>query len=904
MDPTGAVVRGAAAHLTLADTPTSDEERDTDSAGQFSFTPKAGKYVLRVEAPGFAAFTSPPLVLKPNSRVRLPVRLVVASLRQEIDILADEAGGGTDASDVASETVFEGNQLRLLSDDAATLRQQLSALAGGFGTPTFLVDGFSGGRLPPKSSIRSIRINNNPFSAYFSEYGAGRVEISTKPGTDKLHGTLTVSGTDQPWDARDPYTPVPLPFYDFQQEGNLNGPINRKTSFFASELTESLANSVAVNAADPVAISTPISTALAAPQRTETFSMRVDRQLTAKNFGYVRDEWSQTHIDDSGINPLILPAAAFSLNTLTNALQLSDSQMISAHAVNEMRFQYLRTRVSRDPNSILPSVLVQGSFQDGGSPLQRMRDNQDAYEFQELFEMDRGHHSVRAGLRFRALRDANQSSEGFNGQYIFPDAASFLAGQPTQFSQTVGQQGAVLSTDDLGVYGEDEWKITPTFTFNFGLRFESQSAIPDHSDPAPRVGFAWAVRPGKRKTPILTLRGGYGIFYDRFPAAQLLQAVRQNGVREVAFLQKNPAFNPLGAPPGLDLASAQRTFYQVDPRLHSPYGQAGSLTVSRSLARYGTVSANFLYSHSTHNLLTSNINAPLPGTFDPTISSSGTRPLGDSSNVYQFSSAANGNLEALVLKYRLQVTQRFFAFGVYEAQKNYTESDGITSFPSNQYDLRQDYGRAAINRTSAYTGGILWTLPYGIQISPFLDVRTGLPFDITTGTDSNGDTFYNDRPAFAKDLSRASVVPTSLGAFDTAPVPGQALVPRNAGTAPGYIWLQLRAGKDFHLGPRPPSGPPGPDGKSAPLPDRPWDLNLGVEVHNLTNHNNPGLPVGVISAQPCAAAGSTPCACPAPAPSCSLVPSPFFGHSLSLASDFSPITASNRTVLLQTSFTF
>ena len=326
--------------------------------------------------------------------------------------------------------------------------------------------------------------------------------------------------------------------------------------------------------------------------------------------------------------------------------------------------------------------------------------------------------------------------------------------------------------------------------------------------------------------------------------------------------------------------------------------------MSRSLGRYGVVSANLLYSHDTHNLLTRNINAPLPGTFDPTSPTSGTRPLGNSSNVYQFSSAANGNLEALVLKYRLQLTQRFYAFGVFEAQKNYTETDGITSFPSNQYDVRQDYGRAAIDHTGAYTGGFLWTLPYGIQVSPFLDVRTGLPFDITTGNDSNGDTIYNDRPAFANNVSRASAVPTPLGTFDVAPVAGQVLVPRNAGTAPGYIWLQLRAGKDLHLGPRPASSPVGPDGKPGPRPDRPWDLNFSVEVHNLTNHNNPGLPVGVISAQPCAATpASAVCSCAASV-ACSLAPSQFFGRSLSMAGDFSPITASNRTILLQTSFTF
>ncbi len=905
-DATGAVIRGAATHLTLPDgEPAPGEgERDTDGFGEFSFSAGAGEYILVVEAPGFAVFRSDLLTLKPNGRLRVPVRLTIASLHEQVDIQSDEANGSSDPNDLAGAVVFQGETLNLLSEDNATLRQQLNALAGGFGTPNFLIDGFSGGKLPPKSSIRSIRINNNYYSAEFADLGYGRVEISTKPGEDKLHGYLTLSGTDQPWDARNPYTLVQTPFYDFQQEGNLNGPLNRKTSFFFAENTESLDNSAVVNAADPQSPSATLSTSVAAPQRTETYSLRADRQFSPTNFAYVRDEWSQTHIANSGITPLVLPVAAFTLNTMTNAFQLADTQTLGAHAVNETRFQYLRTRVRRDPNSTLPSILVQGSFQDGGNPLQALQDNQDAYEAQDLLEFDRGHHSIRTGFRFRALRDANQSTEGFNGQYIFPDAASFLAGHPTQFSQTVGQAGAVLTTNDLAVYAEDDWKIRPGLTFSYGLRFESQSAIPDHADPAPRIGFAWAVRPGKRKSPLVTLRGGYGLFYDRFPAAQLLQAVRQNGTREVAYLVKDPAFNPTGPPPGLTLPASQPTVYQVDPHLRTVYGQAGSISVIRSLGRLGSVSGNLFYAHQAHGYLTRNINAPLPGTFDPDNPASGTRPLGTAANVYQFSSAANGNAEHFFLKYNLRLNKRLFGFGVADTQKNYTESDGIASFPSNGYNLRQDYGRAAISRAVSYTGGFTLTLPLDVQLTPFLLAHSGAPFDITTGSDRNGDTIYNDRPGIAADPSRASVVNTSLGSFDTAPQPGETLIPRNFGTSPAYVWLQLRATKDLRVGPRPAMPATGPDGKPAPRPDRPWDLNFGVEVHNLTNHNNPGLPVGVLSAQPCGTASAVPCNCGVGTGQCALAPSQFFGHSLSLASDFSPITASNRTILLQTTFTF
>ncbi len=901
-DSTGAMVQGATAHLRPAGRPQAAElEQRTDAHGDFSFSVPAGSYALSVEAEGFARYTKPALKLQPHGSTRLAIRLTVGGIHEELNVLDSDSADPTDPNSAAGGLVLEGKGLDFLSTNPATLRQQLDALAGG--GATFLVDGFSGGRLPPKSSIRSIRINRNAFSAYFADLGFARVEIDTKPGTDHLHGSLDFSGTNRPFDAPNPYAGLQPPFYDFQQDANLTGPLGKNTSFLFSDAIEDLANSSVVNATDPTALTANISTATPAPQRTDTFAVRIDRQFGPKQYGYIRDEWSRTHIANSGIVPLVLPEAAFTSDVLTNTLQLVHTDMLGPHAVNEAAFQYLRTRLRQEPNSTLPSVVVQGAFQSGGNPSQFLHDNQDAYEVRDRFEFDRGPHAVRTGFRFRALRDANSSSAGFNGQYIFRDLASFQAGQASQYSQTFGQPGATLLTSDLALYAEDDWKLTRNLTLSYGLRFESQTAIPDHFDPAPRVVLAWAVRPGQRKQPIITLRAGYGIFYDRFPALQLLQSVRQNGVREVAYFAKDTPFNPTGPPPGVVLDATQPTIFQVDPHLRSSYAQAGSLTAVRSLGRFGAFSAIVLYIHNTHNFLTRNVNAPLPGTYDPNDPASGVRPLGSQANVYQFSSAANGNRENFTLRYQLQLTARISGYGQYRADKFYEESDSVDQFPSNPYNLRLDYGRAALDRAHAFTGGFRITLPYGFTLNPFLSATTGAPFDVTLGTDQNGDTIYNDRPTFASNVTGASVVQTAIGAFNVAPTSGEAVIPRNYGTAPGYFWLYLRAGKDFQIGPKPAQAAGAAEAGTPPA-TRPWTLNFSVEAQNLSNHNNPGLPVGVLSAQPCNAGATGTCTCTAAQGACPLQPSRFFDRSLTLANGISPITAANRIFFLQTSFTW
>ena len=931
-DPSGAVILNASIYLAGMGR---EETGQTDRAGRFSFHVAPGTYTIQVESDGFERFTSHPLAVRANLPVRLPVQLAVAARNEQIDVDTLRSGS-TEPGENGSALIFSGDKLSMLSDDPATLAQQINALAGpGLGGSTqILVNGFTGGRIPPKAAIRSISVNQNPYSAYYDTPGFGRLEIDTKPGADKFHGALDFAGTDQPLNARNPFTAEQPPFYQFQTDSNLTGPINRKTAFFAAQNVVQLANNAVVNALvlDGGLQPGAVSTAVPAPQLTQTYSLRVDRQFSAKNFGFLRNEWSRTHTTNDGLSPLLLPSAAFASTTLTNTLQAADTQLLGPHAVNETRFQYLRTRVRQDPNSTQTGLLVQGAFQSFGSTNQFLRDNADRYELQDRLELDRGHHSLRAGFRFRELRDANNSTANFNGQYVFnsisayqltaanlqacatpgtgggclgPEQLRAQGGGASQFSITTGQPAALLHTADVGAYAEDDWRVSRDVTLSYGLRLESQSAVPDHFDPAPRVGVAWAVHHGKSPTPLVVLRTGYGIFYTRFPAGSLLRALRQDGVAESGFFSQNPDTFTQGMdgspipPPLSQLTASEPTVFRVNPQLRSAYNQVASFGADRYLGRRGVVSASFLYAHGAHEYLLRNVNAPLPGTFSPDLPGSGTRPLGGTQNIYQYSSDSNENDELFSTNTQLQATKRLFLFVSYILQRQAGETTGPNSFPSDQYNLRADYARDSGLYRQFLNSAVFWKLPRDYGIAMFFNAHSGAPFDITTGTDRNGDTIFNDRPAFATDLTRASVVRTRFGDFDTAPLLGQNLIPRNYATAPPLFWVDLQGKKSFHLGPRPPSPAAGAAEGTRPAaaparPDRPWELRFQVDAQNVLNHTNPGLPLGVLPSP-----GEPLCAGLTSATACS-----YFGRSLSQASDFSPLTASNRTILLQALFTF
>jgi hypothetical protein len=888
-DPSGARIPQAVVHVQLHGGGSSQDTR-SDATGNFQLRLTPGQYEVSIVSPGFRSYGGSVAVVA-GATARIKAVLAIDAQAEEVTVPAAEAGS-TASADNASALVFKADDLKAFSDDDATFQREIEALAGGGGSrpPQILIDGFSGGKFPPKSSIREIRINSNPYSAEFQDLGFGRFEVFTKPGTDKLHGTLYVIGNDNVFNGQDPYlVGAEPPYYQVNINGNLNGPLDKKTSFFLAGTVNEQQNNAALNAeiiAPATLQQVPFSQALRDPQLSNTYSLRLDRQVTPLNTLTGRYEFSQVIQTNGGLTaPLTLPTQAFNSGTNTQTLQLSDTQVIGQHAVAETRFQYIRTRLTQGPASSAPTLLVEGGFNGGGNAQQTYRDNQDRYEFQEYINKQVGAHYLRFGGRYRLLRESNLSTQNYNGQYTFPSLAAYqqtlqgTAQGATQYSVTVGQASATVVSGDLGLYFDDEWKVRKNVTLDLGMRFETESGIPDHVDPAPRLGVSWAIyRKKQPRIPFVTLRGGGGLFYDRFSPSNILTAVRQNGVSQQTFLLTNPAYNPTGAPSGGAFSTTPPTVYRISPSLRSEYSFVAGVSVEKN-NKYGHFSANYIYYRGDRQWGSRNINAPLPGTYDPSKPASGVRPLGGTQNIYQFESEGVRKEQVGFISSSVRLGKRASVFLNYIVDHGDQDAGGATTFASNPYNYRQDYGRSPQPTQNVFLGGNL-QLPLGIAMFGQITAMGGTPFNITTGTDLNGDTVYNDRPAFATATTANSVIyQTKFGAFDANPQPGEKIIPINYGNSPNFLFIDLSLTRDFKVGPRPATAAVAPGGKPAPRPDRPYTLSFTIDAPNVLNHRNPGQPVGVLG-------------------------SPYFGQSLTLNSVFSPNTAANRVVFLQTTFSF
>ena len=812
-DPSGAAIPNASVHVVG---PNQNATAQTGRNGSYEVKGLSpGSYTVKADASGFHEYEKDAVGVAAGQNLKLDLPLSIQTEEEKVQVTAE---GGEQLSvspeNNAGAIVISGKDLDQLSDDPDQLQSDLQALAGPSVGPNggqMYIDGFTAGQLPPKSSIREVRINQNPFSAEYDKLGYGRIEIFTKPGTDQLHGQLMVIGNDSPFNSRSPFLgTAELPGYDtFQFNGNVGGPLSKRASFFVDTQYRDINNVSVVNAQIEPVPAPFFTEAVSNPRTRVNIAPRLDYQVSTNNTLTVRYQYYRDNIGNDAVGQYTLPSSGYNLLTTENTLQISDTQVIGANIVNETRFQYIHDGSNQNPQSTAPTVIVPYEFQGGGSNLGTILDRENHYELQNYTSIAFGKHLLKFGVRVRDLQETNTATSNFNGTFTFPTLAAYLANQPIQFNLTTGNSVAAADLIDAGLYVQDDWRWRPNVTISAGLRFETQNHMPDHGDFAPRLGLAWGIGQGKSAAPKTVLRAGWGIFYDRFTNDLVLQAERQNGTTEQEYIVTNPSFYP-NIPSVSQLQTFQTgvpTIYRIQPNLHAPFIMQTAVSLERQVSKSTKVTLSYINSRGFDELLTNNINAPLPGTYIVGDRTSGVRPNGNLENIYEYESAGIFRQNQLIANVNVRAGSRLTLAGYYSL--NYADSDtsGPGSFPSNPYDIMANYGRAAFDvRNRAFFGGTVY-LPKNFRLNPFMVAASGTPFNVTVPLDLLGTSILNDRPALVSPTTCPSVTPTGtnilctqLGTFNTIPVPGQPVIPMNDYTGPALFTFNLRLSKTFGFG--------------------------------------------------------------------------------------------------------
>ncbi len=916
-DPSGAVVANATVAVLVSGGQT--HSATTNRSGNYEVgNLPPGKYTVTANAQGFAVFVQSDVDVAAGRTAQFNISLDINVRQEKINVQEETPQVDVAPANNASAIVLNGKDLEALPDDPDELQSDLEALAGPSAGPNggqLYIDGFTGGQLPPKSSIREIRINQNPFSAEYDKLGYGRIEVFTKPGTDKYHGQFSVVGNSSVFNSRNPFlgTAPQEPYDSVIYQGNIGGPINKKASFFFDVQRRNIDEIAVVNAkiVDPKTFQQENYNASVPNPRIRTnLSPRFDYQVSANNTLTARYQYFHDTQDNAGVGQFSLPSAGYNTSSSENTLQLTDTQILGAKAINETHFEYEREGSQRTPLSTALGVSVPGSFNMGGSGGGAQTDHQDHFELQNYTSLSLGKHFVKFGGKLRSTHEVNASSAGFNGSYSFQDLTTYANalqghanGLPIQFSisaTTIGNIPNVNATVvDAGLYVQDDWKVRPAFTLSGGLRFETQNAIHDHADIAPRLGFAWGIGGGGKSAPKTVLRGGFGLFYDRFAEDLVLNVNRNNGVTQQQYLVSNPTPPQVifpAIPPLSSLTALNQTINTISPNLHAPYIMQTAFSLERQVTKIVNVTVSYLNARGVHQFVSLNVNAP-----NPVIPPDPTK-----GPIYQYSSDGVFRQNQLIANFNIRAGAKLSLFGFYSLNYANSDTSGASSFPSDSYDLGADYGRASFDtRHRVFFGGTVG-LPRGFRLSPFMIFNSGSPYNVTVGQDLNNDSAINDRPAFAPNPSGACLSLTAVCHYNLSPTATDVLVPINYLTGPSNFTLNLRLAKTFGFGPEKaktadagsggPSGPPpmmaggrgGPGGGGRGGPggmgmgatsNRRYSLTFSVNARNVLNKVNAAAPVGNLSSNS-------------------------FGQSVALAGGPFSSAAANRKIELQAMFSF
>ncbi|MEP7339843.1 MAG: carboxypeptidase regulatory-like domain-containing protein [Acidobacteriota bacterium] len=870
MDDTGAGI--SAARLTLATADGKQHSTIAAADGEFRLLNLSpGQYTLTVEANGFQSYTSAGVKLPQAEPMK--ITLTVASVSIVTEVKADDAAGASVEPDqnLSQLVLDEQTVMDTLPDNEDDLREYLDALAGpaaggasgGQSGTRIYVDGFPGGRLPPKEAIMQIRINQNPFSAEYAHPGVGRTEILTKPGSESWHGGFNLGYGNSALDARNAFAPARPDLDQLRYAFTLSGPlVKKKMSFFLNGEQRRVESGVIINAKTLTG-----DYILNAPAENENrfYGGRIGYTINDRNTLSIGYNYSQSQRISSG-GGFVLPDRGSINDGVNHTVTLAATSIVNSRLVHEARLRFQNEGNAATARTPGAAINVLDAFQGGGSTCCPNDLRQRQVNFQDYLTFTHNKHTLRGTFQLDYERAHNISASNFNGTYTFSSLDQYrrvLAGErvdpldpasqlalPAQFTINRGNPLVRYSQIEASWFVQDDYRIRQNLTLSFGLRQEIQNHLPDSFNLGPRFSVAWS--PAKyRKT---TIRTGGGIFFNRLTTNLYETTRRFDGVTQQSVIIRNPQWpDPFAGSPAIEVRNTVKRV--LDPAMQAPYTINFTSSLEHQFRKSIAVSATHVYTRGVHFFRSRNINAPLPVT--------GIKPDPAQGNIYQLESSANSTSNSFLFRADRRLSHSFSLFGNYALSWTSSDADTPLALPADSYNLRPEWGRALTDRRHSFFVGGTINLPWAFRLSPFVQAISGAPFNITTGQDDNRDAIINDRPAGNQrnsDLA-AEVYSSLTNRCLTNCQPGATPVmlieflrtnfPNGVrAIGPNQLYTNLSITKTFGFGKRPVAAPrknAAASAKKSGAELSRFNVQISAQITNLLNRVNFGQYSGVLT---------------------------------------------------------
>lgn len=605
VDLSGALIPHAS--ITVRNVSTgSDVTQASDEAGHFEFLSLApGTYQITFASPGFGNSVLKAVEVRVGTTTTLHPRLAVGEAQTQVDVQTEslvDTQQSSLATVVARESIdnlpLNGRNFTdfaLLTPGATTDGEGMisfNGIAGNFNN--YSVDGANNnnaffsqqiGRttIPFQFSedvIQEFQVTNSGFEAEFGQAGGGLVNSITRSGTNALHGDGYYYLLDSALNANDPINKalgIAKPANRRQQfGGTLGGPIHHDRVFYLLNYEGQLRNEpVTVNNAAAVANLPP---EFATSNPTIIADVNASSGSFARSFNQnaifakVNATLSKKNTFDATYNyqRYRSPHGYFSTPTSSgDGLSLTDGStslffqaslhtVFSSAALNELRFHFGSDFHFDLPATAAtgPAIVIQNpdsGFVYGGNRFE-LSTSDHRYEFTDNFTRVLGKHTVKTGVDINYNRDLDYFVYAPKGEYQFASLADVASGSFQLYLQSFGQSTVPIHSPTYSVYAQDEYRVVPRLTLNYGLRYDLQVlpkpsvCNPDlpltcnihfsRNNVAPRFGFAFT--PFSQSATVV--RGSFGLFYAQEDLLDVSQALVSNDISRPFLAATGPGF--------------------------------------------------------------------------------------------------------------------------------------------------------------------------------------------------------------------------------------------------------------------------------------------------------------------------------------------------------------------------
>ncbi len=807
VDASGAVIVGARVEVKpLAPAGAAPMAIESGPRGDATFSLlEPGRYGLHVESPGFEPAEVPDVRLRSGDNAR-SVKLQIAKFAETVQVGRDPRERASDPRSDAFTTILGQAEINELPDDPDQMEQVLKDMAGP--GAVLRMNGFRGGRLPPKDQIAQIRFRRNMFAADIHEPGFIAIDVTTKPGLDNWRGSTNLGFRNDVLSARNAFAPVKGDERNGRAAFSLTGPLWKKHTSLSLSLD-------GTNAYDTKTIvaQTPdgfFNDSVQRPTDALNGSARVEHALSKSQMLRVEAQRNHTANDNLGVGDYDLIDRAYSQVRNEDVFRASVAGSIRKALFNEFRFQWRSQDILYAPASHAPATLVLNAFNSGGAQLDGGRSLHEVEVANDL-DIAKGKHAMRTGGLFELGGYNTFEYRNADGTFTFSDLDAYNAGQPTTFTRNAGDPRVSVSQMQSALYFQDDYRATKSLTLSGGVRQEYQTHIGGFH-LGPRGGAVWSpFKSGKT-----TVRGGAGFFFDWFDAQLYEQAVQLDGSHQQIQTVVQPGYpNPLL---GGDAVALPNGRVQIADNIDQPVLKEANIAIEQQLPHGLRVNTMYIRRRGANALRGVNLNAPR---------ADGTRPDPTAGTITDIQSTAASSFDALNVSVNLMnADRRIFVALNYQLSRSMNDTDSPISVAADASNLAAEHGPAlfdARHRLMGFTNFPLFTKRLTMGWS--YRVQSPLPYNITTGKDDNGDTISNDRPAGVTRNTARGTTTVDIGSRVSWKIGlGSAPAPASAGPQVRIV----RAGSDANvLG----------DMATGDANKR-YAIELYAQVFNLLNHTN------------------------------------------------------------------